>query len=64
MCFIQEFEKIECQWPLFFLYMIVEGMFKGNEEQVEEYKKKLKPLMKRDRWGGRFTICPLIISYS
>ncbi|XP_042207580.1 probable phosphorylase b kinase regulatory subunit beta isoform X3 [Homarus americanus] len=47
----KEFEKIECQWPLFYLYMILEGMFKNNEEQVEEYKNKLKPLVKRDKWG-------------
>nr|XP_053638144.1 probable phosphorylase b kinase regulatory subunit beta [Cherax quadricarinatus] len=48
----KEFEKIECQWPLFYLYMILEGMFKSKEEQVEEYKNKLKPLLKRDKWGG------------
>ncbi|XP_050711769.1 probable phosphorylase b kinase regulatory subunit beta isoform X6 [Eriocheir sinensis] len=47
----KEFEKIECEWPLFFLFMIIEGMFKGNEEQVEQYKNKLKPLVKRDKWG-------------
>ncbi|XP_071549609.1 probable phosphorylase b kinase regulatory subunit beta isoform X2 [Panulirus ornatus] len=47
----KEFEKIECQWPLFYIYMIIEGMFKNNEEQVKEYKDKLKPLVKRDRWG-------------
>ncbi|XP_069948194.1 probable phosphorylase b kinase regulatory subunit beta isoform X3 [Cherax quadricarinatus] len=47
----KEFEKIECQWPLFYLYMILEGMFKSKEEQVEEYKNKLKPLLKRDKWG-------------
>lgn len=52
--FVQEFEKIECEWPLFFLYMIIEGMFKGNEEQVEQYKNKLKPLVKRDKWGGEY----------
>ncbi|XP_069171348.1 probable phosphorylase b kinase regulatory subunit beta isoform X2 [Procambarus clarkii] len=47
----KEFEKIECQWPLFYLYMILEGMFKTNEQQIEEYKNKLKPLLKRDKWG-------------
>lgn len=51
---VQEFEKIECEWPLFFLYMIIEGMFKGSDEQVELYKNKLKPLVKRDKWGGEY----------
>ena len=59
------FEKIECEWPLFFLFMIIEGMFKGNEEQVEQYKNKLKPLVKRDKWGGRsIHLCYMVEVYS
>ncbi|KAG0711404.1 putative phosphorylase b kinase regulatory subunit beta [Chionoecetes opilio] len=57
----KEFEKIECEWPLFFLFMIIEGMFKGNEEQVEEYKNKLKPMVKRDKWGVSLCACPCYV---
>lgn len=36
------FEGIESQWPLFFTYMILEGLFLGNVDQVESYRAKLK----------------------
>ncbi|KAF9584430.1 hypothetical protein BGW38_006478 [Lunasporangiospora selenospora] len=39
------FENIECEWPLFFTYFILDGLFSGNEEQVEEYRAKLEPLI-------------------
>ena len=28
------FEKIECQWPLFFAYLVLDGLFSNNQEQV------------------------------
>ncbi|KAG0376976.1 hypothetical protein BGX24_006909 [Mortierella sp. AD032] len=39
------FENIECEWPLFFTYFILDGLFNENEEQVEEYRAKLEPLI-------------------
>ncbi|KAF9540563.1 hypothetical protein EC957_004001 [Mortierella hygrophila] len=39
------FENIECEWPLFFTYFILDGLFNENEEQVEEYRTKLEPLI-------------------
>ncbi|KAG0371137.1 hypothetical protein BGZ54_010111 [Gamsiella multidivaricata] len=39
------FEGIECEWPLFFTYFILDGLFSENEEQVEEYRAKLEPLI-------------------
>ncbi|MCL4124235.1 UNVERIFIED_CONTAM: hypothetical protein GTU68_045867, partial [Idotea baltica] len=47
----KEFEKIECEWPLFYINMILEAIFKGNDEQVEEYHKLLKPHLKTDKYG-------------
>ncbi|XP_076029946.1 putative phosphorylase b kinase regulatory subunit beta [Oratosquilla oratoria] len=47
----KEFEGIECEWPLFYMYMIIEGLFKGCAEQVEEYQKLVEPLLKMDRHG-------------
>ncbi|XP_044538789.1 phosphorylase b kinase regulatory subunit alpha, skeletal muscle isoform [Gracilinanus agilis] len=29
------FENIECEWPLFWTYFILDGVFSGNMEQVE-----------------------------
>uniref|UniRef100_A0A2K5CPW2 Phosphorylase b kinase regulatory subunit n=1 Tax=Aotus nancymaae TaxID=37293 RepID=A0A2K5CPW2_AOTNA len=31
------FENIECEWPLFWTYFILDGVFSGNAEQVISY---------------------------
>ncbi len=31
---LKQFEKIECEWPLFFCYLILDGLFHENENQV------------------------------
>ncbi|KAI8342265.1 glycosyl hydrolases family 15-domain-containing protein [Chlamydoabsidia padenii] len=36
------FENIESEWPLFFTYLVLEGLFTGDRDQVEEYRNKLK----------------------
>ncbi|RCI03897.1 hypothetical protein CU098_010455, partial [Rhizopus stolonifer] len=36
------FENIESEWPLFFTYMVLEGLFTDNLEQADEYRKKLE----------------------
>ncbi|KAG0046640.1 hypothetical protein BGZ83_008210 [Gryganskiella cystojenkinii] len=42
---LKVFENIECEWPLFFTYFILDGLFGENEDQVEEYRTKLEPLI-------------------
>ena len=42
---LQSFDSIECEWPMFFAYMIIDGIFRGNQAQVEEYHTLLKPLL-------------------
>ena len=39
------FEGIESEWPLFFTYMILEGLFRDDRAQVEEYRAKLEPIL-------------------
>ena len=39
------FEDIESEWPLFFTYMILDGLFRGDLHQVEEYRMKLEPIL-------------------
>lgn len=31
---LQVFDNIECEWPLFFCYLILDGIFRGDMEQV------------------------------
>ncbi|CEP11521.1 hypothetical protein [Parasitella parasitica] len=42
---LKVFEDIESEWPLFFTYMVLEGLFTGDLEQAENYRNKLEPLI-------------------
>jgi hypothetical protein len=42
---LKVFEDIESEWPLFFTYMVLEGLFTGDLEQADNYQKKLEPLI-------------------
>ncbi|MEM8603221.1 MAG: glycoside hydrolase family 15 protein [Cyanobacteria bacterium P01_H01_bin.121] len=35
------FEAIECEWPLFFTYLLLDGLFQQDAEQVEFYQQRL-----------------------
>ncbi|RCI03663.1 hypothetical protein CU098_008224 [Rhizopus stolonifer] len=42
---LQMFEDIESEWPLFFTYLVLDGLFTGQPEMAEEYRKKLEALV-------------------
>lgn len=44
------FENIECEWPLFWAYLIIDGVFSGNMEQAREAGPA--GLMERSPWQG------------
>jgi len=44
-------EGTEMEWPVFFLYMIIDGMFKEDQKQVEKYQEKIDKLMVKDSNG-------------
>lgn len=31
---LQTFENIECQWPMFYCYLMLDGLFRGRKEEV------------------------------
>ncbi|EGF82837.1 hypothetical protein BATDEDRAFT_247, partial [Batrachochytrium dendrobatidis JAM81] len=39
------FEGVESEWPLFFAYLILEGLFRGDMEQVEHYRAMMEPIL-------------------
>ncbi|KAI8900409.1 glycosyl hydrolases family 15-domain-containing protein [Globomyces pollinis-pini] len=39
------FENVESEWPLFFTYLILDGLFYGDKEQVEKYRDLMEPLL-------------------
>ncbi|XP_068210465.1 probable phosphorylase b kinase regulatory subunit alpha [Palaemon carinicauda] len=41
---LKVFEKIECEWPLFFCYLVLDHCFYGNEDGVKQYSEKLEEL--------------------
>jgi phosphorylase kinase alpha/beta subunit len=49
---IKDFEKVECEWPLFYLYMIIDGVFKSLPDQISEYQDLLKHRIYLDQNGG------------
>ncbi|XP_012280025.1 probable phosphorylase b kinase regulatory subunit alpha isoform X1 [Orussus abietinus] len=39
---LRMFENIECEWPLFFCYLVLDYCFQGNKEAVAEYASELE----------------------
>ncbi|XP_031165012.1 phosphorylase b kinase regulatory subunit beta isoform X3 [Sander lucioperca] len=39
------FDGIECEFPIFFIYMMIDGVFRGNKAQVKEYQDLLQPII-------------------
>ncbi|MED6293674.1 hypothetical protein CHARACLAT_012880, partial [Characodon lateralis] len=39
------FDGIECEFPMFFIYMMIDGVFRGNKAQVKEYQDLLEPVI-------------------
>ncbi|XP_053690855.1 probable phosphorylase b kinase regulatory subunit beta isoform X2 [Sabethes cyaneus] len=48
---IKDFDGYECEWPMFYTYMIIDGVFKNNLEQIEEYQMELRKCMHSDQNG-------------
>ncbi|XP_063970677.1 phosphorylase b kinase regulatory subunit alpha, liver isoform-like [Lytechinus pictus] len=47
------FENIECEWPLFWTYFVLDGIFRGCKEQVDEYSEALEELIQRNSHGTK-----------
>lgn len=48
---------MECEWPMFYINIVLNAMFSGNHEMVETYWLKLEKLILRDSNGGKETPC-------
>ncbi|XP_035005223.1 phosphorylase b kinase regulatory subunit alpha, skeletal muscle isoform isoform X1 [Hippoglossus stenolepis] len=47
------FENIECEWPLFWTYLILDGIFINSPEQVQEYQEALEGILIKQKDGLR-----------
>lgn len=49
---VKDFEGNECEWPIFYTFLIIDGVFKNCNEQIEEYQEELRKCMYADANGG------------
>ncbi len=42
---LKQFENIECEWPLFFTYLALDGLFRNDKEQFKYYQERLETLV-------------------
>jgi len=40
------FENIECEWPMFFCYLIIDALFAGDKEAASEYIERLEEVIR------------------
>lgn len=53
----KQFENIECEWPIMVCFLIIDGIFKGNEQQVKEYHSLLMgKLVRRECFHGDYLL--------
>ncbi|XP_077538850.1 putative phosphorylase b kinase regulatory subunit alpha [Haemaphysalis longicornis] len=50
---LQGFENIECEWPLFFCYMIIDACFRGDRFTMDEYADMLDRIVIKTDEGLR-----------
>ena len=41
------FEHIECEWPLFFTYLLLDAYYRGDGDRAAEYRSRLEKLEQR-----------------
>ncbi len=42
---LKQFEHIECEWPLFFTYLVLDGIFRGDRQQANYYQQALAQIV-------------------
>ncbi|XP_062923000.1 phosphorylase b kinase regulatory subunit beta isoform X3 [Mobula hypostoma] len=53
---IKLFDGIECEFPLFYIYLAIDGVFRGKPDEVKKYMKLLEPLLHQSYEG--FSLIP------
>lgn len=52
---LQQFEHIECEWPLFFTYLLLDAIFRGDRAAAQDYRTRLDQLVVKN---GSFGLLP------
>ncbi|VDI71727.1 phosphorylase kinase alpha/beta subunit [Mytilus galloprovincialis] len=48
---IKTFDGIECEWPMFYIYIIITSIIQGDKKVAERYQKELEPLLIKNNEG-------------
>lgn len=52
---LQQFEHIECEWPLFFTYLLLDALFRNDHTAAQDYRTRLDQLVVKQ---GPFGVLP------
>uniref|UniRef100_A0A0K0F7E7 Phosphorylase b kinase regulatory subunit n=1 Tax=Strongyloides venezuelensis TaxID=75913 RepID=A0A0K0F7E7_STRVS len=55
---LQNFENIECEWPLFLLFLIIDSYFNKDEEKLKEYWTRLDRCLVTDENNKDLNLVP------
>ena len=53
---LKVFENIECEWPLFLLFLLLDALIEGNKNKAQEYRTKLDKLILKSEETGLQTV--------
>lgn len=42
---LKQFEHIECEWPLFYTYLFLDAIFRGDRPQIDDYQQRLQSVL-------------------
>ncbi|WP_347988879.1 glycoside hydrolase family 15 protein [Methylomonas sp. AM2-LC] len=42
---LKQFMGVECEWPLFFCYLLLNHLFAGNQDAAQDYRRRLQNLL-------------------
>lgn len=50
------FQNIECEWPLFFCYLVIDHCFQGNKETAADYLSQLEKVKFQKMYSEKIEI--------
>uniref|UniRef100_A0A7E4W9G5 Phosphorylase b kinase regulatory subunit n=1 Tax=Panagrellus redivivus TaxID=6233 RepID=A0A7E4W9G5_PANRE len=57
---LQKFENIECEWPVFLCYLMIDACFNNDQESADEYWDKLQEIIIIDKKNPKYECCGLV----
>ncbi|CAD5220381.1 unnamed protein product [Bursaphelenchus xylophilus] len=59
---LQKFENVECEWPVFLCYLLLDGLFRRDKDDIEKYYKQLQEVIIRSNDGKNLFLLPELYS--